>query len=94
LFLVILVRATIRYHVDLRVTKEMREYKGPVRLIRRTDDEIISDPPSSLTANRGNYLLVDIIRYRYPTIACNPESEKALREWLAQVHVTGSNSLL
>lgn len=85
-FLVI-VRATIRYHVDLRVSKEMRSYAGPVRLIRRTEDEIIADPPSSLPANRGNYLLMDILRQRYPFLLDNEESERALRGWLNQPHV-------
>ncbi|OXA36792.1 phosphatidylserine lipase ABHD16A isoform X2 [Folsomia candida] len=86
-FLSTVVRATIRYHVDLRVSKEMRSYAGPVRLIRRTEDEIIADPPSSLPANRGNYLLMDILRQRYPFLLDNEESERALRGWLNQPHV-------
>jgi len=61
-------------------------YNGPIRLIRRTDDEIIADPSGSLTGNRGNFLLVDIIRQRYPGLLDNDVSERALQNWLSQSH--------
>jgi len=82
-----LVRATIRYHIDLRVSKEILAYRGPVRLIRRTDDEIIADPPAALNANRGNFLAIDIIRQRYPNLLEAEEAERALQEWLNNPHV-------
>lgn len=44
-------------------------YPGPVKLIRRTKDEMITtiDPPQAgaLRANRGNYLLVELLQFRF-----------------------------
>jgi hypothetical protein len=83
------VRAAIRYHIDLRVNKQLEGFKGPVRLIRRTDDEIIADPSGSLTGNRGNFLLIDVIKQRYPGLLDNSVSERALQNWLSQSHAIG-----
>lgn len=87
------VRSTIRNHVNLHVSKELRGYNGPIRIIRRTDDEIIADPPGVLANNRGNYLLVDIIRQRYPDLLepRNSIQEKTLMDWLAKTHLIDPN---
>jgi hypothetical protein len=84
-----LVRATIRNHIDLQVSNEVARYKGPIRVIRRTEDEIIAEPPSSLPGNRGNFLIIDIIRQRYPFLWDNEETERALRTWLNTSHIKG-----
>ena len=83
------VRSTIRNHVNLHVSKELEGYSGPLRLYRRTEDEIIADPPGVLSENRGNYLLTDVIRKRFPNLLDNPSSEKLLRDWLSKPHVIG-----
>jgi pimeloyl-ACP methyl ester carboxylesterase len=93
------VHSTIRNHANIRVNKELRKYAGPLRLIRRTEDEIIADPPAVLTENRGNHLLVDVIRTRFPGILGRDPLEpnaadKALNDWLAKPHIFDSSSLL
>uniref|UniRef100_A0A1B6EY25 Uncharacterized protein n=1 Tax=Cuerna arida TaxID=1464854 RepID=A0A1B6EY25_9HEMI len=76
-----LVRRTIRYYVNLDVAAQLCQYPGPVRLFRRTEDEVICLIPGVLRTNRGNHLLAQLLRYRYPNLFCN-ESEDALFLWL------------
>jgi len=82
-----MVNATIRNHINLQISDEMAGYKGPVRLIRRTDDEIICEPPNELIGNRGNFLLKDLLRQRYPNLMQHREVEAAIDEWLAKPHI-------
>lgn len=41
-FLDSIVRTTIRCYADLNVTRLLAEYPGPIRMVRRSEDEIIS----------------------------------------------------
>ncbi|KAI0983494.1 hypothetical protein GJ496_010096 [Pomphorhynchus laevis] len=43
-------------------------YNGEIKIIRRMEDEIISTVPGVINYNRGNYLLLDLLKYRYPSI--------------------------
>jgi len=64
----------------------MKNYKGPFRFIRRTEDEIISEPPKVLRGNRGNFLIRDIVRHRHPRLMEDEKTEGDLMEWLATSH--------
>ena len=44
-------------------------FPGPVRLIRRNRDEMISTVEGELWSNRGNALLEAVLRSRYPGLA-------------------------
>jgi hypothetical protein len=72
--------------VDLHISREIRNYPGPLRLIRRTEDEIIADPPSSLPGNRGNGLIFDVIVQRWPFLVDNEETVKGLKDWINCSH--------
>ncbi|PAA48265.1 hypothetical protein BOX15_Mlig022648g1 [Macrostomum lignano] len=62
----------------------MRSYPGPVKLIRRSQDEMITTGrPDELHTNRGNYLLLALLRHRYPNLVCQASLD-ALREFLAK----------
>ncbi|GFS55301.1 hypothetical protein TNIN_116731 [Trichonephila inaurata madagascariensis] len=78
-----LVVKTIRDYMDLNNAEQLCKYPGPVLMIRRTKDEIISTKASrSIQTNRGNDLLIKFLQVRYPNIV-NNETLWALKEWLA-----------
>lgn len=63
-----LVREVIRGHVNLNIGDMLKEYSGPIKLVRRTLDEIICLEESKLSTNRGNDLLIKILSDRYPDL--------------------------
>ncbi|KAK9882835.1 hypothetical protein WA026_023450 [Henosepilachna vigintioctopunctata] len=63
-----IVNVAIREHVNLNVAEQLLEYPGPVLLIRRSADEIISIRDGDLSSNRGNHLLKKLLWKRYPLI--------------------------
>lgn len=80
-FLSSLVQLTIRSFADLTVSKFLVQYGGPVLLVRRTDDEIIAIKQGDISTNRGNNLLHDLLKSRYPALFHN-ETQKALWKYL------------
>ncbi|XP_055910639.1 phosphatidylserine lipase ABHD16A [Eupeodes corollae] len=62
-----IVRLAIREYVNLHNSEMLMDYGGPVLLIRRTEDEIIAED-NRIETNRGNYLLLNLLKYRYPNI--------------------------
>uniref|UniRef100_A0A8C1WDA3 Protein ABHD16A-like n=1 Tax=Cyprinus carpio TaxID=7962 RepID=A0A8C1WDA3_CYPCA len=67
---------------DLFNSKSMK-ISGPVLLIRRTKDEIITTTgPEDITSNRGNDLLLKLLQYRYPKVMTE-DAIRAVRQWLA-----------
>ncbi|ODN04784.1 Abhydrolase domain-containing protein 16A [Orchesella cincta] len=85
-FMTPLVISTIRNHVNLLNTANLENYTGPLRVIRRTEDEIIADPPGVLNGNRGNGLLIDVVVKRAGNLA--PNDIAAVTEWVRQPHDT------
>ncbi|KAF4532430.1 hypothetical protein B566_EDAN003883 [Ephemera danica] len=69
-----LVHRIIREYMNLNNIEQLTKYPGPVLLYRRTEDEII--------AIEGNYLLVQLLKYRYPLIIQGKAQEELLA-WLA-----------
>ncbi|GFR31373.1 hypothetical protein TNCT_473981, partial [Trichonephila clavata] len=58
-----LVVKTIRDYMDLNNAEQLCKYPGPVLMIRRTKDEIISTKASrSIQTNRGNDLLIKFLQ--------------------------------
>jgi hypothetical protein len=62
-----IVKIAIRDYVNLNNNELVTEYNGPILLIRRTEDEVISEE-MNIASNRGNYLLVNLLKYRFPKI--------------------------
>lgn len=81
-----IVNVTIQLHANLNIAENLITYNGPIRLIRRSEDEIIALVPNNLSTNRGNHLLVKLLKHRYPNLFTE-ESESILWTWLS---TTGS----
>ncbi|KAK3750250.1 hypothetical protein RRG08_041279 [Elysia crispata] len=68
-----LVAQSVRSNLDLNIAEQLLYYQGPILLIRRTRDEMIStdmpaDSHPNLASNRGNDLLLKVLQFRYPTV--------------------------
>ncbi|KAK7147535.1 hypothetical protein R3I94_010151 [Phoxinus phoxinus] len=78
-----LVTHTVRQYMNLNNAEQLCKYQGPVLLIRRTKDEIITTTgPEDIMSNRGNDLLLKLLQYRYPKVMTD-DAVRAVRQWLA-----------
>ncbi|XP_061388789.1 phosphatidylserine lipase ABHD16A [Musca vetustissima] len=66
------VRIAIRDYCNLNNAELAQNYHGPISLIRRTEDEVIAED-NQLDTNRGNFLALSILKYRYPFIFQTPQ---------------------
>lgn len=72
----------LREHFDLNNSYHLANYQGPVLLIRRSQDEVIAtDPYNSPPTNRGNYLLIDLLKQRFPVLM-NDRAIALIKEYL------------
>jgi hypothetical protein len=62
------VRIAIREHCNLNNNDLITKYDGPIALIRRSEDEVICTEERDIGTNRGNYLLMTLLRNRFPNI--------------------------
>lgn len=76
------VEKTIRHYLDLNNVELLKMYNGPFYLIRRTQDEIMNLTPGQVETNRGNELLFEVLRYRYPMIYKDSKTLTLLRRFL------------
>ncbi|XP_021185787.2 phosphatidylserine lipase ABHD16A isoform X2 [Helicoverpa armigera] len=74
----LLVKEVVRSYVNLNISEMMSKYVGPFKLIRRTEDEIISLRQGLLATNRGNHLVLKLISQRHPNVVENPVAKVAL----------------
>ncbi|XP_063244909.1 phosphatidylserine lipase ABHD16A [Bacillus rossius redtenbacheri] len=81
-FLDPIVKRTIRDFINLNNYQLLMHYPGPLLLVRRTEDEVICTEEQLLSSNRGNSLLVKILRHRYPGIV-DGERYTLIHEWLS-----------
>lgn len=71
------VQTAVRNYINLNIGEQLVKYKGPVRIIRRLRDEMISTSSDQLFSNRGNDLLVKLIGARFPRLS-SPEAVSTL----------------
>uniref|UniRef100_A0A6Q2YV14 AB hydrolase-1 domain-containing protein n=1 Tax=Esox lucius TaxID=8010 RepID=A0A6Q2YV14_ESOLU len=77
-----LVTHTVRQYMNLNNADQLCKYQGPVLLIRRTKDEIITTTgPEDIMSNRGNDLLLKLLQFRYPKVMTD-DGVRAVRAWL------------
>lgn len=62
------VRLAIRDHCNLNNNDLITKYSGPVSLVRRSEDEVICTDEGVIGTNRGNYLLLHLLKNRFPNI--------------------------
>lgn len=72
----------IRHNLNLNVAQQIENYNGPLTFIRRTFDEIISTTPRVAASNRGNDLLLNTLKKRYPYLI-DDYTLPYLRTWLS-----------
>jgi len=63
-----LVRTGITDYINLNIGDQLVAYKGPITLIRRQADEVITMDGVSASTNRGNFLLKRLLEHRYPRL--------------------------
>ncbi|CAB3226470.1 unnamed protein product [Arctia plantaginis] len=79
----LLVKEVVRSYVNLHIANLVTKYDGAIRLVRRTEDEIICLRQGQLSTNRGNYLLIKIIEHRHPEIMEKPFAKENLLRLVA-----------
>lgn len=62
------VRIAIREHCNLNNKDLIEKFDGPVALVRRTEDEVICTEENDIGTNRGNFLLIHMLKHRFPVI--------------------------
>ncbi|GAB1606695.1 phosphatidylserine lipase ABHD16A-like [Argonauta hians] len=76
--------------MNLNIAEQVVHYNGPIVLIRRTHDEVITTSTQpDLLSNRGNHLLTRLLTHRYPSII----KQDALQEWLGFSNVQKATCL-
>lgn len=81
-FMYPILEMAIKQHFDLNNSRHMKNYQGPVLLIRRSQDEVIAtDPYNSPPTNRANHLLIDILTQRFPKLV-DAQAVALLKEYL------------
>ncbi|XP_008155356.1 protein ABHD16B [Eptesicus fuscus] len=83
-----LVVRTVREHFNLNVAEQLCGYPGPVLLLRRTLDDVVSTsgplrplPSGDVEGNRGNELLLRLLQHRYPAVMAR-EGHAIVTRWL------------
>jgi pimeloyl-ACP methyl ester carboxylesterase len=73
-------RGMVEEYYNLNIAEQMCRYHGPLLIIRRQHDEMMTFN-NNISTNRANYLLIKILQNRYPNLM-TPESLKQLWAWL------------
>ncbi|XP_023984151.1 ABHD16B [Physeter macrocephalus] len=83
-----LVVRTVREHFNLNVAEQLCRYPGPVLLLRRTLDDVVSTsghlrplPSGDVEGHRGNELLLRLLQHRYPAVMAR-EGLAVVTRWL------------
>ncbi|XP_053381480.1 phosphatidylserine lipase ABHD16A-like [Mercenaria mercenaria] len=79
-----LVEKTVNRYLNLDIAAQLVTYPGPVLLIRRSRDEMLTTiDPTAIHTNRGNFLLLKLLQARYPNIVDNT-TKPVLEDWLSK----------
>ncbi|KAK5986291.1 Abhydrolase domain-containing protein 16A [Trichostrongylus colubriformis] len=81
-----IVEYAIRTHFDLNIKSILARYKGPLKLIRRLQEEILTTDDTGSEAqrrasNRANFLLKGVLQQRHPALMVDLDSQ--VDRWLA-----------
>ncbi|KAK6041447.1 hypothetical protein COOONC_21048 [Cooperia oncophora] len=81
-----IVEYAIRTHFDLNIKSIIAKYKGPLKLIRRLQEEILTTDDTGTEAqrrasNRANFLLKGVLQQRHPKLMVDLDSQ--VDRWLA-----------
>ncbi|KAG4071462.1 hypothetical protein HA402_011616 [Bradysia odoriphaga] len=85
------VRIAIRQYVNLHNSELLSNYSGPVLMIRRTEDEVISENMDVAT-NRGNNLVINMLKCRFPNIFKSDQVSHISKKLSRPIEKTTDNS--
>ncbi|CAH8667928.1 unnamed protein product [Schistosoma margrebowiei] len=75
--------SVVKMYLDLNNLSHVINYDGPVLIIRRSDDEVITTGDDhSRATNRGNHLLIGLLKHRFPYLM-TVENESILNAYLS-----------
>ena len=77
-----LVGFAVHKYLNLNNAEYLIKYSGPLLLIRRRKDEMISTKGNNVAYNRTNILLTDVLRQRYPYLITD-DTMRAFNIWVA-----------
>eukprot|EP00096_Caligus_rogercresseyi_P001273 TRINITY_DN1202_c0_g1_i2.p1 TRINITY_DN1202_c0_g1~~TRINITY_DN1202_c0_g1_i2.p1 ORF type:complete len:493 (-),score=138.66 TRINITY_DN1202_c0_g1_i2:151-1629(-) len=63
-----LIKDAVKTYIDLNVAEQLSKYHGKIRLVRRSQDEMLTTDPDDFSTNRGNNLLHQLLTMRYPKV--------------------------
>ncbi|KHJ75059.1 hypothetical protein OESDEN_25325 [Oesophagostomum dentatum] len=80
------VEYAVRAHFDLDIQAIIAHYKGPLKLIRRLQEEILTTDETGTeverrASNRANFLLKKVLEQRHPSLIADLDSQ--VDRWLA-----------
>ena len=64
-----LVDKIVKHGLNLNIAEQLSSYTGPITLIRRTKDGVVATRKNDLASNRGNFLLKEVLKSRYPDLS-------------------------
>ncbi|XP_026691866.2 phosphatidylserine lipase ABHD16A isoform X1 [Ciona intestinalis] len=87
-----IVTYTVRNYLNLNNSECLQQYKGPVSIVRRTQDEVMNlDGQHNFRSNLGNMLIEEMLKSRFPKLFVDElggksdEQTRALWSWLSAV---------
>lgn len=82
-FMAGIVKHAVNNYINLNIGEQLCNYPGPVTIVRRLRDEMITTSMLELDTNRGNHLLMKMLENRYPNL-CSSDSKSSLYSVLSQ----------
>jgi hypothetical protein len=77
-----LVRGICNYIAYINVAKQLALYHGPLRIVRRTRDEMMSVERDMIDTNRTSHLLLYVLTRRYPNLVDDHQALDTLKAYL------------
>eukprot|EP00731_Ephydatia_muelleri_P024388 Em0016g659a len=75
-------RGMVAEFFDLNIAEQLCRYPGPIKIIRRGQDEMMSHF-HSISTNRSNFILLKLLQCRYPLLTADEALVRALHIWLS-----------
>lgn len=71
-------------YFNLNISRHLENFRGPVLLIRRTQDEmILTNDDEPVASNRANVILIKLFESRFPNLMSDENVRTALESWLS-----------
>ena len=78
-----LITRILRYCYDLDNISYLLQYRGPLTLIRKTEDILMRSEPRNLGSNRINFVLLEVMKQRYGDLFTSEDCFEGVQLWLS-----------